>query len=75
MAEEPPSGLTTAVQLALTAEAAQQVEDEHEPALDLLGLPNLDAAPKRANLARAGKGRPPGSRNHSTQFWCDFISR
>ena len=75
MAEESSSGLITAVRLALRSEAAQEVEDEQEPALDLLGLPNLDAAPKRANLARAGKGRPPGARNHSTQFWQDFISR
>jgi hypothetical protein len=77
MADKPPSGLTTAVELALRAEAAaaQEVEEEEEPVLDLLGLQNLDAAPKRANLARAGKGRPPGARNHSTQFWCDYISR
>ena len=73
MAEEPPSGLTTAVQLALTAEAVQQVEDE-KPVYDLLGFATSEA-PKRANLARAGKGRPPGARNHTTQFWLDYISR
>jgi hypothetical protein len=75
MAEDRPSGLLTAVQLALRAETAQPVEgeEEQEPVLDLLGLPDLDAVPKRANLARAGKGRPPGARNHSTQFWCDYI--
>ena len=73
MAEESPSGLTTAVQLALTAEAVQQVEDE-KPVYDLLGFATSEA-PKRANLARAGKGRPPGARNHNTQFWCDYISR
>ena len=77
MAEETSSGLATAVQLALRAEAAAATEDEdeEEPVLDLLGLPNLDAAPKRANLARAGKGRPPGARNHRTQFWSDYIPR
>jgi hypothetical protein len=76
MAEESSSGLSSAVQLALTAEvaAAPEIEDEG-PVLDLLGLPNLDAAPKRANLARAGKGRPPGARNHTTQFWLDHITR
>jgi len=77
MAEETSSGLATAVQLALRAEAAAATEDddEEEPVLDLLGLPNLEAAPKRANLARAGKGRPPGARNHRTQFWSDYIPR
>jgi len=73
MAEESSSGLTTAVQLALRAEAAQEVEDD-EPVYDLLGFQTSEA-PKRANLARAGKGRPPGSRNHTTQFWLDYISR
>ena len=73
MAEESSSGLTTAVQLALRAEAAQEVEDD-EPVYDLLGFQTSEA-PKRANLARAGKGRPAGSRNHTTQFWLDYISR
>ena len=73
MAEESSSGLTTAVQLALRAEAAQEVEDD-EPVYDLLGFQTSEA-PKRAILARAGKGRPPGSRNHTTQFWLDYISR
>src|SRR6516162_9734003 len=73
MADEPPSGLTTAVRLALTAEAAAEVEDD-EPVYDLLGFATSEA-PKRANLARAGKGRPPGARNHTTQFWLDYISR
>jgi len=76
MAENSSNGLSTAVQLALAAEAArQQIEDDDEPVLDLLGLPNLDVAPKRANLARAGKGRPPGSRNHTTNFWLEHITR
>ena len=76
MAEDSSSGLSTAVQLALSAEAvpAPEVEDE-EPVLDLLGLPSLEAMPKRANLARAGKGRPPGVRNHSTQYWLEYITR
>ena len=73
MAEESSSGLTTAVQLALRAEAAQEVEDD-EPVYDLLGFQTSEV-PKRANLARAGMGRPPGSRNHTTQFWLDYISR
>ena len=73
MAGEPSSGLSTAVELALTAEAAQPVEDD-EPVYDLLGF-EVSQAPKRANLARAGKGRPPGARNHSTQFWCDYIAK
>jgi hypothetical protein len=73
MAEESSSGLTTAVQLALRAAAAQEVEDD-EPVYDLLGFQTSEV-PKRANLARAGMGRPPGSRNHTTQFWLDYISR
>ena len=73
MAEESSSGLTTAVQLALRAEAAQEVEDD-EPVYDLLGFQTSEA-PKRANLARAGKGRPPGVRNHSTQYWLEYITR
>jgi hypothetical protein len=53
MAEESSSGLTTAVQLALRAEAAPEVEDD-EPVYDLLGFQTSEA-PKRANLARAGR--------------------
>jgi hypothetical protein len=74
VAEESSSGLTTAVQLALRAEAAQEVEDEHKPDYDLLGFATSETS-KRGNLERAGKGRPPGARNHSTQFWQNYISR
>src|SRR6516164_9502950 len=60
----------------LDQKAVGETEPEDEaPELDLLGLPKLRAHDRAANLARAGRGRPPGARNHSTEAWRDHITK
>jgi hypothetical protein len=60
----------------LDQKAVGETEPEDEaPELDLLGLPKLRAHDRAANLTRAGRGRPPGSRNHSTEAWRDHITK
>lgn len=72
------SGVKTATQLILleqkTAAGDTENEEDEAPELDLLGLPRLKAG-QRANLTRAGRGRPPGARNHSTEAWREHITR
>src|SRR5262249_31154832 len=64
--------LKTALQLTL-ADLAADAKEVDEPTVDLLGLP--ETAAKRENLSNAGRGRPRGARNHSTQYWVDYIRR
>jgi hypothetical protein len=63
--------LLRATRLALAAQRTEEPEDE-QPALDLLGLPEVE---RNANLSRAGRGRPPGARNLATREWCDHLLR
>ena len=62
--------LIRATRLMLAEQQTEEPEDE-EPTLDLLGLPEIQ---KNANLSRAGRGRPPGSRNRTTREWCEHIT-
>jgi hypothetical protein len=75
MADERLNGVKTATTLILLEQKTDpEIEEDEAPELDLLGLPRLKAH-QRANLTRAGRGRPPGSRNHSTEAWREYISK
>lgn len=65
--------LKAAVQLSLGGLAVDEDIDIDESAVDLLGLP--ETAARRENLSNAGRGRPRGARNHTTQYWVDYIRR
>jgi hypothetical protein len=80
MAEDGLNGVKAATRSLILLDEAKGL-DEYEsegeaPELDLLGLPRLPRAQERsANLTRAGRGRPPGSRNQSTEAWRDYITK
>jgi hypothetical protein len=79
MAEDGLNGVKAATRTLMLLDQAKRLDDaeseDEAPELDLLGLPQLKAPQRSANLARAGRGRPPGARNHSTEAWRDHITK
>ncbi|HEY1433466.1 MAG TPA: hypothetical protein VGF39_17820 [Stellaceae bacterium] len=65
-----PNPIKSALQLVLAME-------EDEPVEDLLGLDRTAAQVREraAGLTNAGRGRPPGSRNRTTEHWRQYLTK
>jgi hypothetical protein len=65
-----PNPIKAALQLALAM-------DEDEPVEDMLGLDRTAARVREraVGLTNAGRGRPPGSRNRTTEHWRQYLTK